>query len=240
MKVLLTSDLHMNLRQLEWLETQAEQNDLIIIAGDTLQIAYTENKKEQISQVVPILERIRARCPLIIASGNHDANLTTPSGEDYAAWLQNLRSLSFLGDGGTLELEGYHFTCCPWWNGPEIRHKMLAQIKAAQPPDSRRWIWIHHAPPRGSRIAWTSKGEAGDPYLLKLIGQFQPAMVLCGHIHNAPFYPEGSWAERIHQTWVFNAGKQPGDIPTHIEFDLALQTARHTSLEDQETIELST
>jgi Icc-related predicted phosphoesterase len=34
-------------------------------------------------------------------------------------------------------------------------------------------------------------------------------------VHNAPFYPEGSWIDRIGDTWVFNPGREPGRfIPT--------------------------
>jgi hypothetical protein len=39
-------------------------------------------------------------------------------------------------------------------------------------------------------------------------------------MHNAPFYPEGSWIDRIGTTWVFNPGREPGPVPTHIILDL--------------------
>jgi hypothetical protein len=54
--------------------------------------------------------------------------------------------------------------------------------------------------------------------------------VLCGHIHEAPFKREGSWVDRVGVTWLFNAGRQIGDIPARIEIDLAQRAARWISL----------
>jgi len=42
------------------------------------------------------------------------------------------------------------------------------------------------------------------------IDQHRPDMVLTGHVHQPPFKPDGAWAHRIGNTWVFNAGHQIG------------------------------
>lgn len=233
MKVLLVADLHMNLRQYQWLEGQANRFDLIVIAGDLLQLAYTCDKEEQISQILPILKRIRSQCSLLVSSGNHDGDTVSPAGEEYAAWIRNLEQPSNTGDSR------YRFTLCDWWNGPETREEMLGQIRSEQPDTGVTWVWIHHAPPRGSKTAWTIKGDAGDPYLLKLIGQYNPNYVFSGHVHNAPFYAQGDWCERIGKSWVFNPGKQIGEVPSHIEIDLADQSARYSSLEGIAVLDLS-
>jgi Icc-related predicted phosphoesterase len=57
--------------------------------------------------------------------------------------------------------------------------------------------------------------------------------VFSGHIHNAPFYPDGSWIDRIGETWVFNPGRQIGPRPTSIVFDLDAMTAEWFSLESE-------
>jgi Icc-related predicted phosphoesterase len=62
---------------------------------------------------------------------------------------------------------------------------------------------------------------------------FGPDLVLSGHIHNAPFYDEGSWIDRIGKTWVFNPGRQIGPRPTSIVFDLDAMTAEWFSLEGE-------
>jgi hypothetical protein len=40
--------------------------------------------------------------------------------------------------------------------------------------------------------------------------------VFCGHVHQSPFVKDGSWVDRIGNTWVFNAGQHFGAPPTHI------------------------
>ena len=61
---------------------------------------------------------------------------------------------------------------------------------------------------RSRLLVW--KKFLGDPYLLEWINRFKPDLVLSGHVHNAPFYPEGSWIDRIGDTWVFNPGSGAG------------------------------
>lgn len=236
MQVLLTADIHMNVPQLRWLESQASSVDAVVIAGDVLQLAHGIEKQEQLTQIVPILKRISLERPLLISSGNHDGDSHSPAGEEQAEWVHQLADelkpeTDFAGGK-------YRFTSCPWWNGPETRNQMLHTLEKQKPDSSTQWIWLHHAPPRGSKTAWTLKGDVGDPYLLKLIGKFRPAYILSGHVHNAPFYADGSWCEKIASTWVFNPGKQLGEVPAHIRLDLANRTARYSSLEGPQYQEL--
>lgn len=237
MKILLTADLHMDLKQFEWLEQQASRFDLIVIGGDLLQLGHSSNKEEQISQVLPFLKRIKAQCPILISSGNHDSDRRNQAGEECADWIQEFASEFEVPSN--FANNRYRFTSCPWWNGPQSREAMLDQLNSEQPEDGVTWIWIHHSPPRGSRTAWTLKGDVGDPFLLKLIGQYRPAYVLSGHVHNAPFYAEGGWSEKVGNTWVFNAGKQPGKVPAHIELDLGKKSARYSSIEGIEILDTS-
>ena len=53
------------------------------------------------------------------------------------------------------------------------------------------------------------------------IEEFQPDVVLTGHVHESPFKSDGSWMDRIGNTWVFNAGHQIGKVPAFIELDLS-------------------
>jgi hypothetical protein len=41
------------------------------------------------------------------------------------------------------------------------------------------------------------------------ISQHSPDIVVTGHIHQSPFVRDGSWADRIGSTWVFNTGHSP-------------------------------
>ena len=92
-----------------------------------------------------------------------------------------------------------------------------------------RWIWVYHAPPEGP-LSWNGKRHYGDAVLADLIARHAPTAVLCGHIHEAPFKSGGSWVDRVGRTWVFNAGRQIGDVPARIEIDFGGLTARWISL----------
>jgi len=82
-----------------------------------------------------------------------------------------------------------------------------------------RWIWVHHAPPANSPTSWGGKRHFGDTELVQWIGQHQPTMVISGHVHQSPFIRDGSWFDRLGDTWVFNTGLQPGRPPTYVVID---------------------
>jgi len=63
-------------------------------------------------------------------------------------------------------------------------------------------------------------------------------LVLCGHIHQAPWVDGGSWHDRLGRTVVFNPGRQIGPVPPHIRIDTDAGTAEWYGVYDSETIEL--
>jgi Icc-related predicted phosphoesterase len=64
-------------------------------------------------------------------------------------------------------------------------------------------------------------------------------MVLSGHVHQSPFIKEGSWADRIGSTWVFNAGQQFGAPPAHIVIDTQTEEAFWFSAAGNQVVRLS-
>lgn len=233
MRVLLASDLHYQLRQYDWLIQAAPAFDAVVIAGDHLDIASAVPGEVQIAALRASFDAIADRAPLFICSGNHDLNARSDAGEKTADWLAPLRGERLRVDGDSHPIRETLFTVCPWWDGPEARGRVEAQLEDA----ARRrnggggdWIWIYHAPPRGP-LSWTGKRHFGDPLLPALIARHAPTVVLCGHIHEAPFKRDGGWIERIDRTWVFNPGRQPGPVPAHIEIDLGTRQARWITLE---------
>jgi len=50
-------------------------------------------------------------------------------------------------------------------------------------------------------------------------------MVISGHVHQSPFITNGSWFDRVGETWVFNAGRQPGRPPTYMVLDTQARRA---------------
>ncbi|MDQ1532540.1 MAG: hypothetical protein QOF28_301, partial [Actinomycetota bacterium] len=87
-----------------------------------------------------------------------------------------------------------------------------------------------HAPPDASPTSWTGKRHYGDEDLVRWVEQHRPDMVLCGHVHQSPFASEGAWIDRIGSTLIFNAGRQIGPVPAHIELDTEAELARWSSL----------
>ena len=81
-------------------------------------------------------------------------------------------------------------------------------------------------------MSWIGTSWYGDRDLAGWIDRFTPAVVLTGHVHQAPFVTDGSWIARTDGgTWVLNAGRQIGPVPSHIVIDTDTGTAAWTSLE---------
>ncbi|HEY5813491.1 MAG TPA: metallophosphoesterase [Terrimicrobiaceae bacterium] len=233
MKILYVADLHYSLRQFDWLVANAGPYDVAAIGGDLLDVGGALDPDVQIIVIERYLKRLRSQTRLLVVSGNHDADSRNPAGEWIAKWLMKIRGNGLFVDGDELILPQATLTLCPWWDGPISRAELEQFLAQAANRATGKWIWIHHAPPDQSPISWTGKKFAGDKYLLEWIRRFNPDIVLCGHIHNAPFYPEGSWIDRIGKTWVFNPGRQIGGRPTSIVLDLDAMTAEWLSLEGE-------
>ena len=110
----------------------------------------------------------------------------------------------------------------------------------ARPPRQRlsRWIWVHHAPPANSPVSWGGKRFFGDVELVQWIERYQPSMVISGHVHQSPFIPEGSWFDRLGETWVFNTGLQPGRPPVYMVLDIDKGTAFWLAAGNEQCIDL--
>ena len=243
MRALIVADLHYSLRQFDWLLKVAGDYDLVVIAGDLLDIAGHCELDVQIVVVMKYLARIRHRTRLVVCSGNHDGDSRNAADEFIAAWLQEVRAEGLHVDGESFDLgedlsEGL-ITVCPWWDGPVVRDELerLLSLEAARAPGA--WIWIHHAPPDRAAVSWTGRRHEGDPFLSQLIERFAPAIVISGHLHNPPFREGGSWIDRVGGTWVLNPGRQLGDTPAFISLDLGTQRAEWVSLAAHEAIDLS-
>jgi Icc-related predicted phosphoesterase len=111
----------------------------------------------------------------------------------------------------------------------------LAADAARRP---RRWVWVYHWPPLPSATSWTGSQYYGDADLAAWIEEYQPDIVLTGHVHDPPFKPDGSWVDRIGATWVFNAGRQLGGTPTRVELDLGANRATWVSFLGVEQLDL--
>jgi Icc-related predicted phosphoesterase len=237
-RILAVSDLHYRLRQYDWLLATASSVDAVVIAGDLLDVRSPVTLDVQAVAVREALRRLARATVLFAASGNHDLDGRDAAGERAPRWMAPLAA-----DGVHVDLQTVPFgddlvTVCPWWDGPRARAALDACLEGAAGRPRRRWIWVHHAPPAGSPLAWDGRRAWGDEVLTGWIARFAPDLVLSGHVHQAPFVRDGGWADRVGTTWVFNPGQQAGPVPARVEVDLAAGTAVWTSATERAEIEL--
>jgi Icc-related predicted phosphoesterase len=220
MRCLFVADLHYALPQFDWLLQAGPRYDVVVLAGDCLDVGSIVDFSAQTLVVRKYLQRLAIRTRLVVCSGNHDLDSRGASGEKVPRWLQEIRTVGIKADGDSVVVGDTLFTVCPWWDGPVAREQLVAQLsRDAARREGYRWVWIHHAPPRNSPTSWSGSKSMGDADVEAWIAQYEPDMVVSGHIHQSPFVREGSWADRLGRTWVFNAGHQFGAPPAHIVLD---------------------
>jgi Icc-related predicted phosphoesterase len=238
MKWLLVGDLHYRLRQYDWIADVAPDVDVVVIAGDLLDVRSAVPLPAQAAAVSAQIGRIGRRGVVLAASGNHDLDSRDAAGEKSTAWLHRVREPGLHVDGDSLMLDGTLFSICPWWDGPNGRRRLEVRLVADAEREKQRWVWVYHSPPRGSPLSWDGRREWGDEVLAEWIQHFQPQVVLTGHVHQAPFVDGGGWVDRVGGTWVFNAGQQPGPVPCHIVIDLGAAEATWFASTQRRTVAL--
>ncbi len=239
MKMLFVADLHYGLKQFDWLIAEASGFDAVVIGGDLLDLGSALDLDTQIVVIEKYLTRISRHTRLLVSSGNHDGDARNAAQESICRWLHDSKGGAVHVDGESVELGGTLVTICPWWDGPQTRAEVERLITRDSMRPKQKWVWIHHAPPAGSPVCWTGRTLAGDEVLAEWIRRFSPDLVLCGHIHNAPFYPDGSWIDRLGSTWVFNAGRQIGPQPSFVILDFETMSARWISVDEDVTRDLT-
>jgi Icc-related predicted phosphoesterase len=237
-RLLCTSDVHYRLPQLDWLVEQALDVDVVVLPGDHLQVVGAAPLAAQIVVVSKYLERLAGRATVLASSGNHDLDGPGPHGEQRAGWLNRLRVGGLHTDGESVDVDGVRFTVCPWWDGPQTRELVDAQLSAAAVGRPRRWVWVYHSPPAGTRLCTTGTREFPDHDLAEWIERWSPDVVISGHIHQAPWVDGGGWVDRLNGTWVFNAGHQPGPMPAHVIVDLDAGTAEWVASSERDGVRL--
>ena len=219
MRCLAVADIHYSLPQFDWIVRMAERFDVVVLAGDHLDVGSLVDLRAQAVVVRKYMDLLKERTRLIVSSGNHDLDTRNEDGEKIARWLGDLGNNGIATDCGSFAFGDVLFTICPWWDGPVARERIGEQLAKDVVRRPRRWVWVYHAPPDQSPTSWGGKRHFGDQALLAWIDQYQPDIVLCGHVHQSPFVKEGSWVDKRGVTWIFNAGHQFGVPPAHIVFD---------------------
>ena len=87
MRLLLVADLHYSLPQFDWVLDIASDFDVVVMAGDHLDLASLVDGRAQSIVVRKYFDRLRAKTKLVICSGNHDLDGKNAAGEKAAKWL---------------------------------------------------------------------------------------------------------------------------------------------------------
>ena len=238
MRLLLVSDVHYRLRQYDWLYEMAGQVDLVVVAGDLLDIRSAVAIPAQAAAISAQLARISTQGRIIAASGNHDLDELDAHGEKFAGWLRRLGTQTLSVDFEQVDVGDVRVSAYGWWDGEHGRVETEQRMREAAQTRPGTWMWVYHSPPTGSPLAWDGRREFGDDQLLSWIEEFQPELVCSGHIHQSPFVDGGGWIDQVGSTWIFNAGQQIGNVPAHVLIDLDEGTASWFSATDRETISL--
>ncbi|MGI9365611.1 MAG: metallophosphoesterase family protein [Rhizobiaceae bacterium] len=238
MKCLHVADVHYDLLKLDWIVDVAEDVDLIVMAGDHLEISNMVGREAQAVVIKKYFQRIKKKTKLIVSSGNHDLDAKDEFGEQVCKWITTASLLGIPSDGDSVEIEGSLFSVCPWWDGKNAQYDVEEQLARDATHEAGHWVWVHHAPPDESPTSWGGKISYGDECLGKWIKKYQPDLVLSGHIHQSPYINDGSWVDRIGKTWVFNGGHQPGRVPSHVLIDTEDKRAYWKSAYGAETVRL--
>ncbi len=139
-----------------------ERFDLLVLAGDLLDLGSAVDIEVQELVVRKYLRRFASSRTLLSSSGNHAIQEQHSCRERAATWMKNLGDRDLKVDYDSFEKEGVLFTICPWWDGPSSRQMTVKLLEADAAKPKFTWIWLHHNPPANTPIAWTGTETAGD------------------------------------------------------------------------------
>jgi len=167
--------------------------DAILLAGDVTHFG-TPDEAETLVQLA------RRFCPVVFAvAGNCDSQKIDRRLAELDVSLMGIAAVH----GG---VGFFGVSAMPPWAGGmyELTEERMATALRSgrdQVEDVDRHVVLSHTPPRGSAVDRTRSGKhVGSTAVRELIDQMQPALVVCGHIH------EARGTDRIGETAVVNCG----------------------------------
>jgi hypothetical protein len=173
-RILLVSDLHYTLPQLDWVVRSAPSVRPRRPGRRSARHQLDRVARRQSVVILRYLALLQAAGRVVIGSGNHDLTGPDAQGEQAALWLAEARAAGVPTDGDSLTCGDTLVTICPWWDGPLGRADVAAQLAADAGRRPKRWIWVYHWPPLGSPTCWTGKRHYGDADLNGWIVEHEP------------------------------------------------------------------
>lgn len=194
MKILACGDIHGDQRLAEKLaqRAEAENVDLVVLCGDL-----SSNGTDTDNIIGPFVKRNRK---VIFVPGNHESIATA----DFLAELYGAFNLH----GYSIKHKDIGFFGCGGANvGPVFKlseEEIFNVLKKAHSglKDVSKKIMVSHVHPSYSNMEKFSKLVPGSHGVKRAIEEFQPDILLCGHVHEA----EGL-EEMIGKTKVINVAR---------------------------------
>ena len=198
MKLLLISDLHGKVQNLEKLEGEIKSAAAVLFAGD-----FTKFKDYDTTE--PCVQKMRELCPnLFCVIGNCDKPELLDEIEKLDMSCEHslvyFDGLQFAGSGGGSKFTGE----TPNERDEEDLQKDFEVIENSGLDQEGQWgnlILVSHNPPKGLACDQCAPNvHVGSQTFTDFIAKTKPLAVLCGHIH------EGIGIDKIGDTVVVNPG----------------------------------
>jgi Icc-related predicted phosphoesterase len=214
MRLLCITDLHGRLAKLADILDAAGPVDMILFGGDITDFGSPIDVEKAIRAAQ------QSRVPVFAVAGNCDS-------AEIDRRLEEL-GVSVSGRGVTCGSIGLHGVSGmpPWRRGMfQLTEEELAALLQAGYGQiaAPHHVVLAHVPPRGTRLDRTVLlgKHAGSAALRTFIEQTQPALVICGHIH------EGRGIDEIGKTTVVNCGRAAGGEYAMADVDETVTVTLH-------------
>ncbi len=194
-KILAASDTHGDTTiHRKMLEAAVKEDvDLVVIAGD-----FTENDEcpEGFIQAFKDIGK-----EVMFVPGNHETEVTSEFLEQFYG-IKNLHGFS-------VNYEGFSLMGCGGANiglNQISEEDLFIQLEKANRyvQKGNRKIMVTHVHPSGSKIEKFTPWFKGSTGVTKAIYEFQPDVLICGHVHEA-----GGIEEKMGKTTIVNVSKTP-------------------------------
>lgn len=193
MRIVCITDLHGAPASLNRILAEAGPADVVLLGGDITSFG-TPNAAEF------LVRQAQQHCPTVLAvAGNCDSQAI----DERLAEL----GVSLFGRGVTHQQAGFYgVSAMPPWTGTmyELGEDEIARAlwTGRQQLTQPQWeVVLSHAPPRGTLLDRTRRGDhVGSRAVRQFVEQVQPALLLCGHIH------ESRGVDRLGVTTLVNCG----------------------------------
>ena len=189
MKILALADIHGDIDKLyKLIEGLDEKPDVVVVAGDLTPFGTAE----LVPKIKSALQKVSQY--LFMVPGNEDPDdvrkLMLKEDLDMHGKYRKIKDTTLVGFEGARWIESDDNEFIKY----DPIHKLLGKLKGKR-------ILVSHVPPfeTAADKLWSGR-HVGSPFLRSIVEEYQPDLVVCGHIH------ESRGVDKIGKTKVLNTG----------------------------------